>query len=177
MRVFAFFIAIGLALGADDLRAEPDNVSDIGSRAAARLVTESVLTEEYYDHFIQGLVSDGVFDEYAEDKSVRKAAKESKEMTFEAFVAGLKVAMPRKAMIEGLSVAVEKQFNFEELKQILKFVRSDVGKRYMGLTANAEYKEAFFSSLEKSGVGENTASALNKEFSARFPKIKFDLQD
>ena len=176
MRTLFLTPVLALALSAASLKAQPDGTEEMGRQAAARLVAESVLTDSAYDLFLRQLVLAGVFEDYEQNKAVKEARRTDEQKTLEAFVAAAKILLTNDMAKSGMAAAVGKMFSYDELKQILKFIRSDVGKRYTELATNPEFGEAFLQGMIKVSEDVDPSPALDKEFSRRFPSIEFDFE-
>lgn len=154
--------------------ARADGGWDAARQAAARLVAESLMTDQMYDAAIHNVLLSDEFKEYASNESVEEASKLDENKAFDAFVAAGRRVLPRDVLVDALSTGVKEKFSYEELKEILRFIRSDTGRRYVALA----YDEDFFRSLEKVYAEKmkdrDSADALKAELSKRFPAIKFE---
>lgn len=153
--------------------AEDDIDRDIGRQAAAKVVTDTLLTDQAYEAVLTGFMSSAEMDEYLGSDSVKKAIDADHEKAKEAVYAAGKQLFPKALYAEAMAAAIAESFTYAELKQILAFVRSDVGKRYYALAYDEHFGEAIIKTMFKGKETPDPRPVLEKELKARFPKMTF----
>jgi hypothetical protein len=176
--VFAAALLSGLfslvAYGANSAPPVEDEVDrDIGRQAAAKVVAETLVNDQAYEYLLSVYMSSPEMEEYLSSDSVKKAADADPEKAKEAVVAASKQLLSKAAYAEAMAAAIAESFTYSDLKQILAFVRSDVGKRYSALTYDEHFAETLAKTMFKGKETPDPRPVLEKELRARFPKMIF----
>jgi hypothetical protein len=146
---------------------------DIGRQAAAKAVADLLITDQAYETFLIGIASTGEIEEYLSSEGPTKAAEADQSKAKEAVVAAMMQLVPRSLYADGMATALAGMFSYSELKQILTFARSDVGKRYNALTYDQKFAESLMQSVFKGKETPDPRPLLEREFKARFPSMTF----
>ena len=152
---------------------EDDVDRDFGRQAVAKAVAETLVTDQAYEAFLVGYISSSEMQAYINDEAVKKAVALDKAKVQDAIVDASKQLVSKSLYAEGMATVIAASFTYAELKQILAFVRSDVGKRYSALAYDAHFGEALVTAMYKGKQMPDPRPVLEKELKLRFPSMTF----
>ena len=167
-------MGVGLLSMARATEVEDDIDREIGRQAAAQAIAGTIFSDAAFEQALQAMLSNQTVADLLREESVEEAIGLDEDKVEEAFVAAARRMFTKDQFVSAMAKAVAASLTYPELKEVLKFVRSDVGKKYTSMAFDPAFAEKLGEELFQGKEPPDFEPLVEAELRARFPKIDFD---
>lgn len=160
-----------MASSASDADGENRGASRERNLMIAGMVAERMFTEAGYDGMLNAVTTQLIVAASATSPSIAKANAKDSGKTFNAVSSVLARSMTKDAVKEAVALAISKRFSPNELKEILAFMSSPTGARYITLSSDQELNEEI---MQNVNIPSSVSKDIAEELHRAFPKQAFD---
>jgi hypothetical protein len=176
VQIAAFWVLLLLCLAPVEASFASDTNADSGGASQGRnlmiagMVAERMFTDAAYDGMLNALSTQFIVAASASSPSIAKANAENSGKMFNAVSSVLARSMTKDAVKEAVALAISKHFSSSELKEILAFMSSPTGARYITLSSDQGFSAEVIQNINiPSSVSKDIANELHR----LFPKQTF----
>ncbi len=152
-----------------------DSAAGIGGGSIAQQLAPILINDDSYDQLTRllSVMLHQAMREGGMPRLYRRAFQEDETRYYEALTESVKIAIPRQAIEAAYAHALQQHFSSDELLQLLSFMRTQVGQRYLSMLSDAEFNNALWTALPSPDRTGLTAIMIG-QFHRQFPKMGFN---